>query len=388
MNKQVPSYFKDFTCIASACEDTCCAGWGIVIDPETYARYQQVEGPFGESLRSKIVRDEDGDDVFVLRGDDCPYLNEQKLCDIYTTLGKDYLCYTCRQFPRYMEVFLDLKEMGISLSCPEAARIILRNREKTSFEVTTLDEAAEVDARIDEAVLADFLRCRALIFDGLEQDKNALGVRMTLALWLIEEVQEKIDYDMLEDIDAVLADYSDADFIEETIKEAMAYKEDEGTWYDDVRHYFATYSACEHIHAHDPLGLGQAMQYLGDDAASRQAHRQAHKAFDNYYSESMYQFKNIFVYYIFRYLMKAVYDYDLSAKIKFALLSTLMIKELAVARYREKGVFEEADMVAISYGYAKDIEHLEQNVAHLQELFEREEVYDVERIVVSLMHSF
>ena len=31
MKIRVPEYFKDFKCIASECEDTCCAGWGIVM---------------------------------------------------------------------------------------------------------------------------------------------------------------------------------------------------------------------------------------------------------------------------------------------------------------------------------------------------------------------
>ena len=125
MKIRVPSYFKDFKCIASACEDTCCAGWGIVIDEETYNTYQNIESGFGEKVRSKIV-EEDGENVFVLNGENCPFLNENNLCEIYKELGEKSLCYTCRQYPRYMEEFFDLREMGISLSCPEAARIIFR----------------------------------------------------------------------------------------------------------------------------------------------------------------------------------------------------------------------------------------------------------------------
>ena len=41
MKIRVPEYFKDFKCIASKCEDTCCAGWGIVIDDATYDRYKK-----------------------------------------------------------------------------------------------------------------------------------------------------------------------------------------------------------------------------------------------------------------------------------------------------------------------------------------------------------
>ena len=31
-----PDYYEKFACIAGACEDTCCAGWEIDLDEETY----------------------------------------------------------------------------------------------------------------------------------------------------------------------------------------------------------------------------------------------------------------------------------------------------------------------------------------------------------------
>ena len=74
MKIRVPEYFKDFKCIASKCEDTCCAGWGIVIDDATYDRYKNVQGEFGDRLRSEIVH-EAGENIFVLKGNNCPFLN-------------------------------------------------------------------------------------------------------------------------------------------------------------------------------------------------------------------------------------------------------------------------------------------------------------------------
>ena len=33
----IPDYYHEFSCIAGECEDTCCAGWQIVIDEKTLA---------------------------------------------------------------------------------------------------------------------------------------------------------------------------------------------------------------------------------------------------------------------------------------------------------------------------------------------------------------
>ena len=132
MKIRVPNYFKDFKCIASKCEDTCCAGWGIVIDDEALEKYQKVQGDFGDRLRREIVH-EGGENIFILKDNNCPFLNENKLCDIYKEVGEDALCYTCKQYPRYIEEFGGVREIGISLSCPEAARIILGNSKKTTL---------------------------------------------------------------------------------------------------------------------------------------------------------------------------------------------------------------------------------------------------------------
>ena len=46
-----PAYYEKFHCIAGECEDTCCAGWEIDIDDESYRFYQSVPGDFGRRLR-------------------------------------------------------------------------------------------------------------------------------------------------------------------------------------------------------------------------------------------------------------------------------------------------------------------------------------------------
>ena len=44
MRYTVPDYYKKFQCLAGVCPATCCAGWQIVIDPKSLARYHKVTG--------------------------------------------------------------------------------------------------------------------------------------------------------------------------------------------------------------------------------------------------------------------------------------------------------------------------------------------------------
>ncbi|MEG2936626.1 MAG: flagellin lysine-N-methylase, partial [Clostridium sp.] len=208
MKIRVPKYFNEFKCIADKCEDTCCAGWEVVIDEDAYEAYQQVKGAFGDRLRSEIVNDGE-DNIFALKNNNCPFLNGSKLCDIYSELGEDYLCYTCQQFPRYTEEFGNLREVGISLSCPEAARIILGSSENVEFEVTENDEFILSDNEIDGRLYMELMQCRQIVFKLLQNRDIELKARVVLALAFIEEVQEKIDNDELGDIRLIKERYLD-----------------------------------------------------------------------------------------------------------------------------------------------------------------------------------
>ena len=48
---RVPDYFSEFSCIAGDCKDSCCLGWEIDIDEDSYEYYQTLPGEVGERLR-------------------------------------------------------------------------------------------------------------------------------------------------------------------------------------------------------------------------------------------------------------------------------------------------------------------------------------------------
>ena len=459
MKVRVPNYFNEFKCIASECEDTCCAGWEIVIDDETHKRYEKVEGEFGEILRSKIVKS-DGENIFLLNNGNCSFLNEKKMCEIYINLGEDHLCYTCQQFPRYTEEFLDLKEVGLSLSCPEAARIILRKAENTTFNLSEEDNCesktqkeveddlslsceninssncdlckssnlknsennrlfnlseseniecfdlknsedsefsnSEVDSftededyfdeGIDEEILSEFLECRNIVFKIIERNDFDLGTKAALALEFVKEVQNKIDLGDVDEIPELMEEYRDENFINTLIKELESFKGKESIKHKNLCEYLKVYKSIKHINSNDPLGLEKALKYF---EGNEEFYLRKHKEFNEYYKENLYKFKNILVYFIFRYFMKAIFDYDASAKIKLAIISTLMIKQLAVVRFIENNnEFTEEDMVEVSRIYSKDIEHSDENIENLQEIFETEEIFEVDEILPMLMNDF
>ena len=385
MKIRVPEYFKDFKCIASECEDTCCAGWGIVIDDESYHKYQKEEGAFGDRLKSEIVHDA-GENIFVLKGNDCPFLNESKLCDIYNELGEEGLCYTCRQYPRYLEEFGSLREMGISLSCPEAARIILRDSKKATFELSENNEEVSTYNDINARLYIELMQCRKIVFDILQDRSIKLNYRAAIILSFAKEIQDKIDENEMADIKDIREKYSNESFIKELLSNLNQYKNNKDDKYNNMHEYFNVFKNLKHINPNDPLGLDDAIRYFWQSEDDKEIYLSKNESFNKYYEKSMYKFEHILVYFIFRYFMKAVFDYDISAKVKTAIVSYLMIKELAIVRFTEEGDFTEEDMVDIAHMYSKDIEHLEENIESLAEIFETNEVFSVEKMIITLMN--
>ena len=386
MKIRVPDYFDDFKCIASECEDTCCAGWGIVIDDESYNSYMNVKGEFGERLRSKIAT-EGSENIFILNGNDCPFLTENKMCDIYNNLGEDSLCYTCRQYPRVMEEFGSLRELCLSLSCPEACRIILKSDKRVGFKLSENDEEISGYNDINAMLYLNLMQCRNIVFKILQNREIDLNKRVSIILKFIGEVQDKIDSNLIQGIKEIVEKYSTAKFIEDIAKDIESYKSKESIKYNNVHEIFKVFKDLKHINPNDPLALEDALRYFWQNEEDEYIYLEKHNQFDKYFNDKIYKFENILVYFVFRYFMKAVFDYDVLAKIKAALVSYIMIKELLIVRWIEEvGKLTENDLVEIAHTYSKDVEHLEENIETLAEVFETNKVFSIDNLIITLMN--
>ena len=139
MKLYAPKYYKSFKCIADKCEHSCCIGWEIGVDRETLEKYECLGTGYGDAVKKSIAYD--GEPHFNLCADDrCPHLNVQGLCKIILNIGEGYLCDICREHPRFYN-YTDIAEVGIGMSCPEAARIIL-----SSPDYMLMEEVGEVSA--------------------------------------------------------------------------------------------------------------------------------------------------------------------------------------------------------------------------------------------------
>jgi lysine-N-methylase len=129
-------YAGNFRCIGSACEDTCCAGWAVNVDRLTYAKYgEMAASPLHILMQQRIQpnltskSDRDFAQMQLQPNGDCPFLSAERLCSIQIEHGAEALSPTCSEFPRSSRRIDGREETSLQLSCPEAARLVLLNRQ-------------------------------------------------------------------------------------------------------------------------------------------------------------------------------------------------------------------------------------------------------------------
>lgn len=124
MEIRKPDFYDSFRCLAGICPDSCCQLWDVAVDEEKARFYRGLPGELGDRLRH-YLQDEEGETYLTLEGTRCPMWREDGLCRIQAELGEEALCKTCRDFPRLRHDYGSFMELGLELSCPEAARMLL-----------------------------------------------------------------------------------------------------------------------------------------------------------------------------------------------------------------------------------------------------------------------
>ena len=327
---RTPSYYREFHCIADRCKDNCCIGWEIDIDTETAEKYRSVSGEFGERLRSHIAFGEPS--CFLLgEHERCPFLNDRSLCDIITTLGESALCQICTDHPRYFEWFGDVKEGGIGMCCEEAARLILS--QDGDFSVTETDIPDEDCAPVDGALFAFLCDLRGALTALLHNESLPLAVRLSRVLDLAHAAQDCTDNGVLtlpEEITEIAPQNGD---ISQILQFLQTLEPISGAW-------------------HPALAAVQA--HLPEIAQSFPAFLQENPQIPKY-------LRNITVYFLWRYLLKGVFDGEFLSRAVLSVMSVCVIASLWADLW-QGGALSTEDCAEIAKNYSKEVEYSEENL--------------------------
>ena len=182
-----PDYFDRFTCLAAACPDSCCKEWDVLVDERSATYYRDLPGDLGDRLR-QVLTQEDGEVYMTIEDGRCPMWRGDGLCRIQAELGHDALCRTCRDFPRLTHDYGVFTELGLELSCPEAARLIL----SSPSEPLPMPELADCED-YDREDMALLLHTRLEALTLLDHQDFTVPQALTLLLLYGFHVQGLLD---------------------------------------------------------------------------------------------------------------------------------------------------------------------------------------------------
>ncbi len=319
-----PHYYKQFRCIADACEKTCCAAWQVVIDESAENRYKSEKSPIGDKLRECMFFDGE-DNVFRLNDGRCPFLDRNNLCEIYSCLGEQALCRTCEKYPRFEIDFGGRKELGLSVSCPTAARLILLSNVFPTYFADDVDSLPTPNSTDPELYFA-VMTARNHISEIVRESRN-LAAAFDEILKFAEEFQKLI---------------GQSDLLEKT-KELTR----------------KTLNLKEYVYSSDYLETLLPLERL-DPNFNKLIASCGNSQLD--FSVRTDELKLLFEYYLYRYFSSAVFDRNVIFPVKFAVFSVCCVSALLPDNA------DDNDIINSVVAYSREVEHSQKNLDKLKNI--------------------
>lgn len=363
MKIKTPHYYENFKCIASACSDSCCAGWEVDLDDEAFERYEKVEGSFGDRLRSEMS--EAGERHFIIHDKRCPFLNNENLCDIYTQLGQENLCRTCTNFPRCYEEYGSTMEMALSMACPEVVRLMLESKKHISFNVTDDHKAVSHYNDIHPELYMTLSTARDCIFGILKSKEYNILDKLFLIVSLGDELERFVVKEKCGKMTKVLRAYGDCDSVQLKLaalrKKYCRYSK----YTDNIMSYLKIIRNCECI-SKKWINMLDMLEHELEmpDGKIKDDYRAFFEQAKEWEEEYEYFLENL----TYRYFLRGVFDYHIADKTRFLAFMYLFLISLDMAWQKENKTLTIKDRMYIMQTLSKEIEHSDENMALLWDM--------------------
>lgn len=377
-----PDYYHEFQCAAGQCPDTCCAGWRISIDKQSMKKYLHSKGSFGNRLRNS-VNVEDG--CFRHYDNRCVLLNEENLCDICVEIGEEHLCKTCSRYPRHMEEYENIRELSLSLSCPEAAGMILGREEPVRMLSVMKDEKEEIDKDFDSQLYAWLREMRELFLDTIQKRELSMANRMALVTAMAHDFQRKMSNEQYYDMAKLMVRFKKPAFADAVLKRFGKYRGREELRYNLIQEMIMSLHEFEILNEgwHAGLWSDEWMLY---GTMTRKDYIRKRKEFLQDYGEWEIQKEQLLVYFIYVYFCGGVYDGSIYAKIKMCVVHVLLAEELLFAEWlKGERNFDLDVQIEIIHKYAREAEHSDWNLEHMENIVKRRNVFSLENLLTVVL---
>ncbi len=315
MKEIMPSFYPDFQCIADRCQDTCCNGWGIMIDEESLDKYKKLPGEFGEKVRNSLVSREDGVCFGLNQGKGCSLQTETGLCSLMLEVGEDALCQICRDHPRFYNWYGDYEETGLGLCCEEVSRLLL-SLEKPLTLTMTEPETDQGD-QVADAIFG----LRNLLFDVIFDSEITPQEKLAELYQIVSNAQNQMYGD---DLDGQVPPLAQDRLLEDmTLLEPI-----DQAWTDFLENLQKTWESTGENPEILELEMGNILAYL-----------------------------------LYRHFPEASFDGELVTWLTWCVRSTQFVWMTYVNHWRQTGSLTQWDRITLLKNWSKQVEYSEDNVS-------------------------
>lgn len=367
---------------------------------------KQLKGAFGKRLKSVMVPSQDGECTFTLKeGGRCPFLNDDNLCDLYIELGEDKLCETCAEFPRFINDYGNIREIGIAPSCKTAGELMFSYKDELTFDTAEDNSLTPEPNDIDAYTYMQLRQARIVAFGIISDRDISIFERLMLYLDYAKRIQKHLDAERDELIAGVAKRFCGADYREELLDKLKSrgavlpdklqdgdmvkstpemHKSYGNRLIKGLRHFFDDFKGMEVINPDWNIHVARVRQFLdglADDswlAAAMKTYHAGSEAF-------AHEYEQLAMYYVYRYMLDAVNDYDVLLKAKNAVIGILAVDIMAAANYASGCTPDFTMRVDIAHLYSRQFEHSYYNYEVYREYFGTKRCYSYEFLMDALV---
>lgn len=344
MKQIYPDFYPQFHCLAGDCPDTCCKDWEVVIDSQAMRFYESVGGELGERLKEAFC-ERDGETCFRLREEDgkCVLLTPDGLCPLQTAFGEQGLCTVCASHPRFLEEYGAVQEITLSVSCPEAARLLLEHPEPIRFLTKQTEEAVDTPNALDPERYFAVRQLRDAAIRLAQDRSRSIRDRLSLILLLCvraEPLLEKRKYGAMQ---TICMRFLTHDAQERQLLRLRRLRRKSADFFP----MWLLLRNMEHLTAEFPVLLEQGTHAPRPDAA--------------FFGRWSGQLENLTVYFLFRYLLKAAAGGSVMEKAGACVFHVLAIERLFALLPEQTP----QSLQRLCGLYSKEVEHAEENLQTL-----------------------
>lgn len=270
----------------------------------------------------------------------------------------------------------DTCETGISLSCPQAANLILLHEAPTVYRTDRDQAPAAQLSGITASQLSLLLDARKTA-DIIIQNR-ALPLRSNIMLLLIYGYEFE---PMITSGSRYAYDEMDWGFTEQPYRQLSYALTAQGNWEMKRSNMLHLLIQLHELTRDDQLLQDHLTRTISlIEPLSGEAYKALRDDFDQYMKPREYLFENLMVYYTHRYFLSHAQEQTVLPGIQFSMVSFAVIRAMSARLYRDTGVLSDHAFVALCRHYARSVEENFQVRSTLNQCFSSDPLYSQDNL--------